>query len=133
MLVLTRPDRPGRCFRVTGFLLVLGVAICTRKNMAKKAGGIAPFKILARIHFNLQVVVCPAKIWSVLRTYHYYINPNTRWGITTTNQRLALAKDSRGEKRHAWQKRKGGTFPQHFGGQPSNGKIKIERVMGPGV
>ncbi len=44
--------------------------------MAKKAGEIAPFKILARIHFNLQVAVCPAKIWSVLCTYHNYINPN---------------------------------------------------------
>jgi hypothetical protein len=44
--------------------------------MAKKAGEIAPFKILARIHFNLQVAVCPAKIWSVLRTYHNYLNPN---------------------------------------------------------
>jgi hypothetical protein len=44
--------------------------------MAKKAGEIAPFKILARIHFNLQVAVCPPKIWSVLHTYHNYINPN---------------------------------------------------------
>ncbi len=41
------------------------------------AGGIAPFEILARIHFNLQVAVCPAKIWSVLHTYHNYINPNS--------------------------------------------------------
>ncbi len=49
----------------------------TRKNMAKKAGGIAPFEILARIHFNLQVAVCPAKIWSLLHTYHNYINPNS--------------------------------------------------------
>jgi hypothetical protein len=45
--------------------------------MAKKAEEIAPFEILARIHFNLQVAVCPAKIWSVLCTYHNYINPNT--------------------------------------------------------
>jgi hypothetical protein len=45
--------------------------------MAKKAGEIAPFEILARIHFNLQVAVCPAKIWSVLCTYHKYINPST--------------------------------------------------------
>jgi hypothetical protein len=67
--------------------------------MAKKAGGIAPFEILARIHFNLQVAVCPAKIWSVLRTYHNYINPNRdefvhhvyfwqkqqQWNIVCTN------------------------------------------------
>jgi hypothetical protein len=44
--------------------------------MAKKAGKIAPFEILARIHFNLQVAVCPAKIWYVHFTYHNYINPN---------------------------------------------------------
>ncbi len=44
--------------------------------MAKKAGEIAPFEILARIHFNLQIAVSPAKIWSVLCTYHNYINPN---------------------------------------------------------
>ncbi len=48
--------------------------------MAKKAGEIAPFQILSRIHFNLQVAVCPAKIWSVLRTYHNYINPNIDGG-----------------------------------------------------
>ncbi len=47
--------------------------VCWRK----KAGEIAPFEILARIHFNLQVAVCPAKIWSVLCTYHNYINPNS--------------------------------------------------------
>ena len=44
--------------------------------MAKIAGEIASFEILARIHFNLQVAVCPTKIWSVPGTYHNYINPN---------------------------------------------------------
>jgi hypothetical protein len=34
--------------------------------MDKKSGEIAPHGISARIHFNLQVAVCPAKIWSVL-------------------------------------------------------------------
>jgi hypothetical protein len=34
--------------------------------MDKKSGEIAPDGILVRIHFNLQVAVCPAKIWSVL-------------------------------------------------------------------
>ncbi len=62
----------------------------TQENMAKKAGEIAPFEILARIHFNLQVAVCPAKIWSVLCTYHNYINPNTTFlkKMGLTKQRM---------------------------------------------
>jgi hypothetical protein len=34
--------------------------------MDKKSGEIAPHGILVRIHFNLQVAVCPVKTWSVL-------------------------------------------------------------------
>jgi hypothetical protein len=66
MLVLTRPIRPSWCFRVTVFSRFSCCYPSLAKIMAKKAGEIAPHGILARIHFNLQVAVCPAKIWSVL-------------------------------------------------------------------
>ena len=39
----------------------------SRKLWIKNLGKVAPHGILVRIHFNLQVAVCPAKIWSVLR------------------------------------------------------------------
>ncbi len=43
--------------------------------MDKKSGEITPNRISVRIHFNLQVAVCPAKIWSVIS--YGAININT--------------------------------------------------------
>jgi hypothetical protein len=46
--------------------------------MCVKTGEIASSQDLSMDPLQPQLAVCPAKIWSVLHTYHNYINPNTQ-------------------------------------------------------
>jgi hypothetical protein len=45
--------------------------------MYVKTGEIASSQDPSLDPLQPQLAVCPAKIWSVLHTYHNYINPNT--------------------------------------------------------
>ncbi len=58
------------------FLVVRCFFLSLVKIMCVKTGEIATSQDLSLDPLQHQLAVCPAKIWSVLRTYHNYINPN---------------------------------------------------------
>jgi hypothetical protein len=68
---------PAKSVFGSNTFLVVSVSIChSQKIMCVKTGEISPSQDLSLDPLQPQLAVCPAKIWSVLHTYHNYINPN---------------------------------------------------------
>ena len=71
--------RPAKLvFGSNTFLVVRCFYLSLAKNMCVKTGKITSCQDLSLDPLQPQIAVCPAKIWSVLHTYHNYINPNTQ-------------------------------------------------------
>ncbi len=64
-------------FGSNAFLVVRCFYLSLAKIVCVKTGEIASSQDLSLDPLQPQLAVCPAKIWSILRTYHNYINPNT--------------------------------------------------------
>ncbi len=76
-IVLVRSIWPNQCLGVTLFSYFRCFYLSLAKIIRVKTGEIASTQDLLLDPLQPQHAVCPAKIWSVLRTYHNYINPNT--------------------------------------------------------
>ncbi len=74
--------RPAKSvFESNTFLVVRCFYSPLAKIMCVKTGEIASSQDLSLDLLQPQLAVCPAKIWSVLCTYHNYISPNSLDGI----------------------------------------------------
>jgi hypothetical protein len=75
---VNRARQAESVFGSNTFLVVRCFYSSLAKIMFMKTGEIASSQEFSLDPLQPQLAVCPAKIWSVLCTYHNYINPHSR-------------------------------------------------------